>query len=175
MNPKPDLVEQRKQERNAANAQPREKTAAHRRAKRADAEQAQPQQGKRRPRRAKSIAGQQQGGNRQHAQHFAPAQRVLAEHLQYIRQQSDAGTEQQQSGDIQRMRMLLAIVRQVEIDHEQARSGRSECSRRRSRASESIRRSIRRRPVRASGQPGWESRRSSWREPTPISQMFGPE
>ncbi len=54
-------------------------------------------------RRVQSIAGQQRDGNRQQAQDFARAQRVFAEYFQHIGQQRDAGAEQDEADDIERI------------------------------------------------------------------------
>ena len=71
---------------------------------------------------------------------FARAQRVLAEHFQHIGKQRDAGAEQDQADDVERIGVLFAIVGQMPIDQIASRGGRSEGSRRRSRASEDSRR-----------------------------------
>ena len=64
-----------------------------------------------------SIARQQRDGNRQQPQDFAHAQRMFAEHLQHIRQQRDAGAEQDEADNIERIR-FFAVVRQMQIDQD---------------------------------------------------------
>ena len=116
--PEANLVEERKDERDSADAQAGEEAAAHRRAEGANAKQAQSQQGKRGLRRMQSIARQQQDGNRQQPQNFAHAQRMFAEYLQHIRQQRDAGAKEDEADNIEGIG-LFAVVRQMQIDHEQ--------------------------------------------------------
>jgi len=41
---------------------------------------------------------------------------MVAEYLQHIRQQSDAGAEQHQSDNVERFGALFAIVGQMQID-----------------------------------------------------------
>src|SRR5579872_3972016 len=41
---------------------------------------------------------------------------MIAEYLQHIRQQSDAGTEENEANDVERLRVLCAIVRQMQMD-----------------------------------------------------------
>ena len=52
----------------------------------------------------KSIACQQQDGNRQQPQDLAHAQRMFAEYLQHIGQQRDAGAEEDEAHEIERIR-----------------------------------------------------------------------
>ena len=108
--PEADLVEERKDERDSADAQAREEAAAHCRAEGANAKQAQRQQWKRGLRRMQSIACQQQDGNRQQPQDFAHAQRMFTEYLQHIRQQRDAGAKQDEADNIEGIG-LFAVVR----------------------------------------------------------------
>ena len=57
--------------------------------------------------RVKSVACQQRAREtRQKPQNFASVQRMLAKHLQHVRQQRDAGSEQNQPGHIERIRVL---------------------------------------------------------------------
>ena len=44
---------------------------------------------------------------------------MFAEDLQHVGQQCDAGAEQDEADDIERPGALLAIVRQMQIDHQQ--------------------------------------------------------
>ena len=45
---------------------------------------------------------------------------MIAEYLQDIRQQCDAGTEQDEPDDIERLRILLAVIGQMQVDQNQA-------------------------------------------------------
>ena len=45
---------------------------------------------------------------------------MLTEYLQYIRQQRHAGAEENEPDNVERLRILFAIVRQMEIDQKQA-------------------------------------------------------
>src|ERR1017187_1653517 len=45
---------------------------------------------------------------------------MFAEDLQYIRQQSDAGAEENESDDIKRVGLLFAVVGQMQMDEDQA-------------------------------------------------------
>ena len=95
--PQAHLIEQRKNERDSADAQAGEETAAHRRAEGANAKQAQREQWKLDLRRVQPVACQQRDGNRQQSQDFGNAQRMFAENLQHIRQQRDAGAKQNEA------------------------------------------------------------------------------
>ena len=53
--------------------------------------------------------------------------RVLAEDFEHIGEQRDAGAEEDQADDVERMRLVFAVVGQVQIDQDQARRGRWEC------------------------------------------------
>jgi len=50
----------------------------------------------------------------------AELKRVLAEDLEHIRQQCDAGTEENKAGNIDWLRSLLPIIRQIQMDQNQA-------------------------------------------------------
>jgi len=63
--PRPKLIEQREQKRDAAHAKAREKAAADRGAKGTDAEQGQVQQGKSHVSCVEDVAGEQEDRNRQ--------------------------------------------------------------------------------------------------------------
>ena len=105
--PQADLVEQRQQERHSADAQAGEKAAAYRGAEGANAKQAQLQQRIRNPPCMQQITREQRERNRQQSQDFADAQRMFTEDLQHIRQQSDAGTEEDEPHNIERMGFAL--------------------------------------------------------------------
>ena len=55
---------------------------------------AEPQQRPRDACGAHAVGGEQQAARREQAEHLAAAQRVLAEDLQHVGQQRDAGAEQ---------------------------------------------------------------------------------
>ena len=55
----------------------------------------------------------------QQPQDLAHAQRMLAEDLQHVGEQGDAGAEEDKPDYIERASFLFAIVRQVQIDHQQ--------------------------------------------------------
>ena len=44
---------------------------------------------------------------------------MFTEYLQHVRQQRDAGAEEDEPDHIERMGLLFAVVRQMEIDHQQ--------------------------------------------------------
>ena len=113
---KTDLIQQRKQKRNSADAQSREKTTADRRAKSADAKQLQPQQGKLDAPRPHSVSDETNCGHGQQRQQRAAAQRMFAKHFQHICQQPDAQAEQNQSAEIERRRIFLPVIGQMAID-----------------------------------------------------------
>ena len=85
--PQSRLVKQRQQKRHAANSQPRKKAPVHRDTKRANVEQPQVQQRKLQLPRMNPVRRQQRARYRQQPRHLAPAQLMLAKHLQHIRQQ----------------------------------------------------------------------------------------
>ena len=75
-----------------------------------------------------SVACQQRDGNRQQLQRSdARAERMFAEDFQHIRQQADAGTEQQKAGDIERMRVCFAVIGQMPVNQVQAQRGQWGC------------------------------------------------
>jgi hypothetical protein len=88
-----DLVEQGKQERNSANAQPGQKTAAHRCPKRANAKQRQPEQRIFIIGGVQSISAQARDGSSQHPNNGCRIYGMLAKNFQYVRQQPDAAAE----------------------------------------------------------------------------------
>ena len=92
-----DLIEQREQERDAAQPETREEAAVHGRAEGADPEQPEIEQRKRHPGGVDAVTGEQRGGERQQAQHLGPAQFVVAEYLQHVGQERDAAAEQHQA------------------------------------------------------------------------------
>ncbi len=116
----PNLVEKRKQERDPADSQAREEAAADCGAERADAKQRQAQQGMRDAARVQSVTRKKERGKREQRQHFPAAQRVLAEHLEHIRQQRDAGTEQDEADNVRRMSTTFAVVREIAVHQIQA-------------------------------------------------------
>src|ERR1700722_10910987 len=67
----------------------------------------------------KSVPRKQSYGQRQEPEHLQRTQRMLAEYLQHIRQQCDTGAEEDQSHGIQRMGIILAKIRQVQVDEDQ--------------------------------------------------------
>ena len=78
------------------------------------------QQRKCNPRRVQSIAEDERERNRQQPDNFSKRQRVLAEYLQHIRQQRHAGTEQNEPDNVERLGIFFAIIRQMQIDQNEA-------------------------------------------------------
>ena len=108
--------------------EPREEAAADGGAKRADAEQAETQQRKRRVAALQAVASEQRERRAPSRPSISRrAQSVLAEHFEHVRQQRDAGAEQDQADDVERMRLGLAIVGQMAINEIQPERGRSAC------------------------------------------------
>ena len=104
------LLQQRQQKRDAADRNAREEAAGNRGAGGAQVEQAQLQQRIAGARGVPAVAAQQQRRQCQQPDDRQAFQAVLAEYLERIRQQRDAGAEQQQSGDVQRRRSRLAKI-----------------------------------------------------------------
>src|ERR1700733_6609531 len=69
----------------------------------------------------KSITRQKDEGNGQKPQNLKCIERVFAEHFKHVGEQTDAGTKQNQSGHIERIGVLFAIIRQVKVDQAQTR------------------------------------------------------
>src|SRR5450631_3423745 len=74
----------------------------------------------RRAHRVQSIGAEQRGGDGQQPQYLASAQAGFAEDFEHIRQQGNAGTEQYQADDVERIVALLTVIRQMPVDQYQA-------------------------------------------------------
>ena len=116
--PKSDLIKKRQEERHASDADAREETAADGRAEGSNPEQAQLQEGKLRLQRVQAVAEHQRKGHDEQPDDFARRKRVFAENLEHIGKQRDAGAEKDEAHEIERWRLLLPIVGQMEIDHQ---------------------------------------------------------
>ena len=101
------------------------------------------------------------------------AQRVFAEHFQHIGQQRDAGAKQDEADNIERIG-FFAIVRQMQIDQEQADQADRKVHEKDDPPVEISDDQARRRWARAWGRsgPGW--RRSSWRGSVRIWRTSAP-
>ena len=86
----------------------------------ASVEQAQVQERKLKLPCMEPIRYQQRAAEGEQSRHLGSAEFVFAEDLEHVRQQRNARPEQHQSDKVQRMHMLFAEVRQVQIDHHQA-------------------------------------------------------
>jgi hypothetical protein len=62
------------------------------------------------------IACDQRQQQREQAEDFAEVQRMVAEYLQHVGQQSNAGTEEDEPDNVERVGALFAIVGQVQMD-----------------------------------------------------------
>src|SRR6202035_1855169 len=113
------LVEQRQQKGDSADPQSGEQITGDRNPKTANPHQSQPQQGMLRAQRVQAVRCEQRGGDGEQSQYLAPAQAGFAENFQHIRQQGNAGSEQYQADDVERMIALLAVVGQMSVDHVQ--------------------------------------------------------
>ena len=65
------------------------------------------------------VACEQRERNDQQSEDLAHAQGMFPEYFQHVGQQGDPGTEEDEPNDIERVGVLFAIVRQMEIDHQQ--------------------------------------------------------
>ena len=114
------LVEQRQQERQAADPQPRQQAPCDGNAKAANSHQAETQQRVPDADRMQAVGGEQRSRDRQQSHHFAPAQGVLAEHFEHIGEQRDSGAEDDEPDQIQPIISGGAVVRKVPVHQYQA-------------------------------------------------------
>ena len=69
--------------------------------------------------RVQAVAENQRKGHNEQPDDFARTKRVFAENLEHIGKQRDAGAERDEAHEIERWGLFLAIVGQMEIDHQQ--------------------------------------------------------
>src|ERR1700677_655797 len=67
----------------------------------------------------KSVSRNLRSGYENEPGHLQRTQGMLAEYLQYIRQQCDPGTEENKSDNIERMGVLFTVVGQMQINEDQ--------------------------------------------------------
>jgi len=75
--------------------------------------------GKLRLQRVQAVAENQRKGHNEQPDDFTRTKRVFAENLEHIGKQRDAGAEKDEAYEIERRGLFLAIVGQMEIDHQQ--------------------------------------------------------
>ncbi len=95
-------------------------------AERAEAEEREAQQRVKRLRGVQAVAGEQRERDEEQADDFAGAQRVLAENFEHVGEQRDAGAEEDEADDVERIGVLFAIVGQDGDRRDRGRRGRSE-------------------------------------------------
>ncbi len=115
------LVEERQQERHPADAQARDEAADDGDAERPDPEQREAEQGMGRLDRVPPVRREQHERDGQEPGDLAHAQRVLAEDLEDVREERDAGTEEHEARHVERRDARGAVVRQMAVDHVEAR------------------------------------------------------
>ena len=63
-----------------------------------------------------AVGGEQEQGQNEQADNFAGAQRMLAKNFENIREQRDTRAKEDETDDVERIGVLLAIVGQMAID-----------------------------------------------------------
>ena len=80
-----------------------------------------------RRRRVVAVRGEEPDGDDEEARDLAGAERVIAEHLEHVREQRDPGAEEHQPRDVELVDARRSVVGQVPIHEEEPCRARSGC------------------------------------------------